>query len=80
MSEEIILLGVQVADAERTVIEVLDITQLPPTSGGVVPSSTWYVLFVHHDLPQAGGLTLTDSSSRGQEVQAAVRCGYGSLE
>jgi hypothetical protein len=59
----LIRLGVQVTSAAGTATELVDITQLPPVGGGVVAGSTWYAQFVHRDLPQSGGLNLTNSSA-----------------
>jgi hypothetical protein len=52
-----------VTSAAGTATELVDITQLPPVGGGVVAGSTWYAQFVHRDLPQSGGINLTNSSA-----------------
>jgi len=63
ISGNLIRLGVQVTSNDGTAVELLDIDQLPPVGGGVVTGSTWYVQFVHRDVPQSGGLNLTNASS-----------------
>ncbi|MEM6672366.1 MAG: hypothetical protein AAF726_05950 [Planctomycetota bacterium] len=63
VSGSLIRSGVQVADASGSAVEAVDITQLPPIAGGVVPGSTWFTQFAHRDTPASGGFNFTNASS-----------------
>ena len=56
-------LGIQITSGSGTAVEAIDITQLPPVGGGIVPGSTWYAQFVHRDTPMAGGFNFTSASA-----------------
>ena len=63
VSGNVTRLGSQVASADGTAVNRLDIAPLPPVGGGVLPGSTCYAQIIHRDLPQSGGLNLTSTSS-----------------